>query len=86
MTICNDLRNFLMNELNTRDLGTLSSLKLAVTNQILEARADSCVLMWPESRKPLSAELTTLMTREIGEMTQLEVDVSNIECFGIMLI
>ena len=75
-TIKDDLRTFLLEELETRDLGTLTALKLAITGQIQEARADSTVLMWKEARRPMGEELRRIMDEELGSMTQLEIDVS----------
>ena len=71
-----ELREFLLNELETRDLGSLTKLKLAVTEQTHEARANSTVLMWPENRQPLGAGLQEILDTELSEMTQLELDVS----------
>ena len=71
------LRAFLLAELKTRDLGTLPSLKAAVTGQTHETRADSVVLMWPEARKPLH-DMQQLLDSELEHMTQLELDVSKL--------
>ena len=76
--ITENLRTFLLNELETRDLGSLTSLKLAATGQTMEARADSVVLMRAENRRPLGPELREILEAEWESMTQLEVDVSNI--------
>ena len=80
--IRDDLGVFLLDELKTRDIGTLTALKLAITGQIQEERANSTVLMWPEARKPFGEEMRAVLEAEWESMTQLEIDVSDMRVAG----